>query len=243
MKVRFLFVIFFLGFMLQVNGQKIFESDTIPTTSGNLVITFFGHASLGFMYQDRYFYVDPVMQIADYSLLPKADVILVTHDHGDHLDPVAIEKLSKAATQIYLSQLCFDKIKKGQVESDKSFFIASGVPVETVAAYNITALRGNGMPYHPKDEGNGYVMTFGQTRIYVAGDTELTPEMSKLKNIEIAFLPIGLPYTMDPRMAIEVAKMLNLKIFYPYHFNNSNPDDVARALMGSPIEVRIRSLK
>jgi L-ascorbate metabolism protein UlaG (beta-lactamase superfamily) len=121
--------------------------------------------------------------------------------------------------------------------------MACGIPVQTVPAYNIVALRGNGKPYHPKGEGNGYVFTFGQTKVYVAGDTELTPEMAKLKDIEIAFLPIGLPYTMEPRMAADAAKAMKLKILYPYHFNNSNPDDVARALIGTPVEVRVRSLK
>jgi L-ascorbate metabolism protein UlaG (beta-lactamase superfamily) len=77
----------------------------------------------------------------------------------------------------------------------------------------------------------------------VAGDTELTPEMAKLKHIDIAFLPIGLPYTMEPAMAIEAAQTLKLKILYPYHFNNSNPEEVVRAFIGSPVEVRVRSLK
>ena len=231
------------GSMMGAMGQKGFERDTFQIQGGSLVITFIGHGSLLFNYQDRNIYVDPVMQVADYSLFPKADVILVTHDHGDHLDPIAIEKISKPETEIFLSQLCFDKLKKGKVCRNESYFIASGVPVETVAAFNIYGLRGNGKPYHPKGEGNGYVLSFGQLRLYVAGDTEFTPEMNKLKNIDIAFLPIGLPYTMEPAMAIEAAKMLKLKILYPYHFNNTNPEEVVRAFIGTPMEVRVRSLK
>jgi L-ascorbate metabolism protein UlaG (beta-lactamase superfamily) len=242
-KVEILAAILFWGSTIGVNGQKAFETDTISTPAGNIEITFIGHASLQFKYQDRYYYIDPVMQLADYSLLPKADVILVTHDHGDHLDPVAIEKLSKPETEIFLPQLCFDKLKKGKVCDNGKFFIANGVPVETVAAYNIYNLRGNGKPYHARNEGNGYVLTFGPLRIYVAGDTEITPEMTKLKQIDIAFLPIGLPYTMEPQRAVEAAKILQLKILYPYHFNNSNPDELFRTLLGSPIDVRIRSMK
>ena len=136
-----------------------------------------------------------------------------THDHGDHFDPVAIEKITKPETEIFLTQLCFDRLKKGKVCPNEKYFIAAGIPVETVAAYNIYGLRGNGIPFHPKGEGNGYVLTFGQLKVYVAGDTELTPEMAKLKNIDIAFLPIGLPYTMEPAMAVEAAKELNLLAF------------------------------
>ncbi len=242
-KIISLLVLSWMSSVMDVSGQKTFETDTIITPAGNLEITFIGHASLLFKYQERYYYIDPVMQMADYSLLPKADAVLVTHDHGDHLDPIAIEKILKPETEIFLSQLCFDKLKKGKVCKNGTFFIANGVPVETVAAYNIYRLRGNGKPYHAKDEGNGYVLTFGPLRVYVAGDTEITPEMMKLKEIDIAFLPIGLPYTMEPRMAIEAAKLLKLKILYPYHFNNSNPDEVFRAFLGTPVEVRIRSMK
>lgn len=243
MKIRALIIMVIIGSATGAMGQKAFERDTLQTQGGNLVITFLGHASLLFNYQDRNIYVDPVMQVADYSLLPKADAILVTHEHGDHLDPIAIDNITKPETEVFLSRLCFDKLKKGKVCQNESFFIAAGVPVETVAAYNIYGLRGNGKPYHPKGEGNGYVMTFGQFKVYVAGDTELTPEMAKLKNIDIAFLPIGLPYTMEPAMAIEAAKKLELKILYPYHFNNSNPEEVVRAFIGSKTEVRVRLLK
>lgn len=244
MKVKVLFIIIMVGSSIASMGQKTLETDTIKMSTGNLLITSIGHSSLLFTYQDKYYYIDPVNQVANYSLLPKADAILVTHDHGDHLDPIAIEKITKQETQIFLTRLCYAKLKKGKVCTNESYFVAGGVPVETIAAYNIVGLRGNGVPYHPKGEGNGYVLTFGETKVYVAGDTELTPEMADLKNnIDIAFLPIGLPYTMEPRMAVDAAKLLNLKILYPYHFNNSNPDYVVQSLLGSSIEVRVRSLK
>lgn len=232
-----------LGTAVGGSGQTGLERDTIPTAGGNLVITFIGHASLLFNYQDRNIYIDPVMQIADFSIFPKADVILVTHEHGDHFDPAAIEKLSKPETEVFLTKICSDKWKSGKVVGNKSFFISAGIPVETIDAYNIAGLRGNGKPYHPKGDGNGYVLSFGQLKVYVAGDTELTNEMAELKDIDIAFLPIGLPYTMDPMLTVAAAKLLKLRILYPYHFNNSEPEDVARALIGSGIEVRIRNLK
>ncbi len=243
MRSKLLIIILLVLGAVNGSAQKGFESDTIKTPAGDLVITFIGHASLMFEYQDRLVYIDPVMQIADYTQMPKADAILITHEHGDHLDPVAIEKISKPETGIFLTKLCFDKLKKGTVCPNGGYFIAAGFPVETIAAYNTSGVRGNGKPYHPKGEGNGYVISFGPLKVYVAGDTELNAEMSKLKNIDIAFLPIGLPYTMDPSLAVEAAKLLKLKILYPYHFNNSEPESVLRSLLGSPIEVRIRSMK
>jgi L-ascorbate metabolism protein UlaG (beta-lactamase superfamily) len=243
MKINLLVILALIQSTMNLMAQKPYETDTIPTASGKLAITFFGHASLLFNYQDRNIYIDPVMQVADYSQMPKADAILVTHEHGDHLDPMAIEKLSKPGTEISLNQKSYEKLKKGSIRKEGDFFGAAGVPVEVVAAYNINNLRGNGIPYHPKGDGNGYVLLFGDVRVFVAGDTEFTPEMAKLENIDIAFLPIGLPYTMSPAQAVQAAKTMKIKILYPYHFNNSNPEEVVRALVGSPIEVRVRSLK
>ena len=238
---------FVLGLMISVAlhgmGQKGFEQDTIDTSGGKLVITFIGHASLLFTFHEKHIYVDPVLQVADFSSLPKADAILVTHEHGDHLDPAALDKLSKPETEIFLTQICYDKVKRGKVVGDLDFCVAAGVPVDVTEAYNIINLRGNGRPFHPKGEGNGYVFTFGLSKVYVAGDTELTPEMMNLKDIEVAFLPIGLPYTMSPVMAIQAAKRMKPKVLYPYHFNNSNPEEIVRAFVGSTTEVRVRLMK
>jgi L-ascorbate metabolism protein UlaG (beta-lactamase superfamily) len=227
----------------QALGQKIFEKDTIQTTGGPLVITFVGHGSLWFNFQSRNIYVDPVSQVADLTGFPKADAILITHDHGDHLDPEAIKKLSKEGTEVFITKLCQAKIPSGKVFGNGEFLIAAGVPVEVVPAYNIISMRGNGRPYHPKGDGNGYVFKFGQFLLYVAGDTELIPEMMKLTDISILFLPIAEPYTMPLNMAAETARQIKPKILYPYHFNNSNPDDLKKMLMDTDIDVRIRSMK
>jgi L-ascorbate metabolism protein UlaG (beta-lactamase superfamily) len=227
-----------------VFGQKTYERDTIPTTGGNLVITFIGHASLLFNFQERNIYIDPVSQMADFSTFPKADAILITHEHGDHLDPDAIQKLSKPGTEIYLNELSKKRVPAGKVYANESFFIAAGVPVEVMPAYNIINKRGNGWPYHPKGDGNGYILAFAKTRVYVAGDTEQIPEMfKKFKDIQIAFLPISEPYTMSVFSAAEVARLLKPTIVYPYHMNQANPDQLTEFLKGSGIEVRIRSLK
>jgi L-ascorbate metabolism protein UlaG (beta-lactamase superfamily) len=243
MRRCFILIFIFLAVFAGARAQRGFERDSIRTASGDLIITFIGHSSLLFTYQGKNIYVDPVLQVADFSSLPKADAILITHDHGDHLDAAAIDKISNPETEIFLTRLCFSKLKKGKVVSAPDYFIAAGVPVEATEAYNVINRRGNGIPFHPKGDGNGYVFIFGQTRLYVAGDTELTKDMLKLKDIDILFLPIGLPYTMSPLMAIEAAKKLRPKIFYPYHFNNSNPEEIVRAFIGTPVEVRVRLMK
>ena len=224
-------------------SQKTYERDTIPTLNGDLVITFIGHASLQFTFMLKSIYIDPVGQVADYSTFPKADAIIITHEHGDHLDPEAIKTLSREDTEVYLTRLCLPKYPKGKVVGNGNFFLAGGVPIEAVPAYNIRNKRGNGLPFHPKGEGNGYVLLFGQTRVYVAGDSEPTVDMLKLKNIDIAFIPIGEPYTMSPYVAVEAIQKIHPRICYPYHFNNSNPDILKKALSDSGIEVRIRSMK
>jgi len=243
MRIKGLAILLIMVVPFSSYGQKVFERDTIQTTGGLLVITFIGHSSLMFNYQDRNIFIDPVSQVADFSGFPKADAILVTHDHGDHLDAETIKSLTKEGTEVFMTKLCQKKLPGGKVFGNGEFLIAAGVPVEVVAAYNIVSKRGNGIPYHPKGDGNGYVLKFGQFKVYVPGDTELIPEMSKLKDIDILFLPVAEPYTMPVGMAAEAARMINPKILYPYHFNNSNPDDLKRMLMDTSIEVRIRAMK
>jgi L-ascorbate metabolism protein UlaG (beta-lactamase superfamily) len=119
-----------------------------------------------------------------------------------------------------------------------------GLKIEAVPAYNIVHKRDTGQPFHPKGVGNGYIITFGDKRVYVAGDTENVPEMKGLKNIDIAFLPMNLPYTMTPEMVVEAAKAFKPKILYPYHFGETDTSKVVSLLKGTPeIEVRIRNMK
>lgn len=244
MRIRNLFISFLLTFGLGVGsfGQE-FQKDVIQTMGGELVITFIGHGTLMFEYQEKVIHIDPWSHLADYTKLPKADVILLTHEHGDHLDPKAIEALSKENTELILTQLCFKKLKKGKIIRNGEFIGVAGLPVEAVPAYNTFARRGNGKPYHPKGEGNGYIITFGDTRVYVAGDTEYVPEMKKMQLINIAFLPMNLPFTMSPSLVAICAKAINPQIVYPYHFGETKPEELVKLLMGTGIDVRIRSMK
>jgi L-ascorbate metabolism protein UlaG (beta-lactamase superfamily) len=221
-----------------------FERDVIRTSAGDVEITFIGHASVVFTFGGKVIHVDPVSRLADYSKLPKADLILITHAHGDHLDPAAIAAVRTDKTVVVGSPVCAGKVAGLVVMHNgeaKSFL---GVPITAVPAYNIVHKRADGTPYHPKGEGNGYVLAFGDTRIYVGGDTENTPEMKALKNIAVAFLPMNLPYTMTPEMVADAARAFRPKILYPYHYGDTDPDRLVKLLAGEKgIEVRVRRMR
>ena len=122
--------------------------------------------------------------------------------------------------------------------------LIEGLTIEAIEAYNLVHKRDDGNPYHPKGSGNGYVITFGDRRVYIAGDTENIPEMKKLEKIDVAFLPMNLPYTMTPEMVADAATAFKPKILYPYHFGETDATILAGLLKpDKQIEVRIRNLK
>jgi L-ascorbate metabolism protein UlaG (beta-lactamase superfamily) len=225
-------------------AQGGFEMDTIKTSQGNLEITFIGHATLMFSFGGKIIHVDPWTSFTDYKNMPKADIILVTHDHFDHLDKKAIDTLKKDDTQIILTEACFKQIGEGTVMKNGDVKTVEGFKIEAVPAYNIVHMRDGKNPFHPKGVGNGYIITFGDKRVYVAGDTENTPEMKALKNIDIAFLPMNLPYTMTPEMVADAAKAFRPKILYPYHYGETDTSKLVDLLKNDKdIEVRIRKMK
>ena len=225
-------------------AQQTFEVDTFKTSSGNLEITFIGHGTLMFKFGGKVIHVDPVGREADYSKMPKADLILVTHEHGDHLDAEALKLISTDNTKLVLTQICYDRIKQGIVMKNGDVKTVQGFKIEAVPAYNIVHKRDNGTPFHPKGNGNGYIITFGDKRVYVAGDTENTPEMKVLKNIDIAFLPMNLPYTMTPEMVADAAKAFKPMVLYPYHYGKTDPHKLVELLKDTKeIEVRIRQMQ
>ena len=219
-----------------------FESDTIKTKAGDVEITFIGHGTLMFRWKDKTIHVDPYSKLADYKSLPKADLILITHHHGDHLDTAAIADIRTNATTIILTSKCAETVR-GTVMKNGDVRNVMGMTIEAVPAYNLVHTRPDGVPYHPKGEGNGYILTIGGTRIYVAGDTENTPEMKSLQNIDVAFLPMNLPYTMTPEMVADAAKAFRPKILYPYHYGETDPSLLSGLLKGvKGIVVRIRKM-
>jgi L-ascorbate metabolism protein UlaG (beta-lactamase superfamily) len=219
-------------------AEKKFEEDTIKADGNDLKITFIGHGTLMFTYQSKIIHVDPWTNLADYSKLPKADVILITHEHPDHLDAKAVAAIRKDQTVILLTKSCADKITGGIVMKNGDTQTVAGVKIEAVPAYNL-----DNKTFHPKGNGNGYVITFGKTRVYVAGDTENIPEMKDLKSITIAFLPMNLPYTMTPEQVAQAAQTLHPKILYPYHFGQTDTNMPGVLLKDTDIEVRIRKMQ
>ncbi len=222
----------------------MFEEDRIPTSAGELKMTFVGHATLIFAFGGTVIHVDPYSRLADYAKLPKADLILITHSHGDHFDPKAIAALRKEGTKVVLTEEAAKAMPDGIAMKNGQTQTVEGIAIEAVPAYNIVQKRPTGEPFHPRGEGNGYVLTLGGTRVYVAGDTENIPEMKALKDIAVAFLPMNLPYTMSPEMAAQAAKSFRPKMLYPYHYGETDPAELVRLLAGEKdIEVRIRRMK
>ncbi|MFH0965060.1 MAG: MBL fold metallo-hydrolase [Planctomycetota bacterium] len=224
--------------------EAMFEKDLIETSSGELGITFVGHGTLMFEFGGKVIHVDPVGAEADYGGIPKGDIILVTHEHGDHLDAEAISKARKEGTVILYTKKCAEQLPGGTVIANGEAREVGGIKVEAVPAYNIQHKRPSGEPFHPRGVGNGYVITFGDKRVYVAGDTENTPEMKKLEKIDVAFLPMNLPYTMTPEMAADAAKAFRPKVLYPYHYGETDTSELVKLLAEEKeIEVRVRRMK
>jgi L-ascorbate metabolism protein UlaG (beta-lactamase superfamily) len=205
---------------------------------GDITITPITHASFQIEYGGKVIHVDPTSP-GDYSRTKQADLILITHDHPDHLDPAAIARVRKQGTPVVAPAAAAEKIENPTVMSNGETKTVAGISIEAVPMYNLQRGPSPGQLFHPKGRGNGYILTLGGKRLYIAGDTECTPEMRALKNIDIAFIPMNLPYTMPPSEAAECAKAFLPKVAYPYHYRGQNPEEFKAALKGVPVEVRL----
>jgi L-ascorbate metabolism protein UlaG (beta-lactamase superfamily)/rhodanese-related sulfurtransferase len=206
-------------------------------------ITYIKHATLAIKYKGMYFHIDPVSGYGtpvDYAAdFPKADFILITHEHGDHFDKEAIAALRKDDTQLIANAVCAEALGWGTAMANgDDIQLSDDISVKAIPAYNIT--EGH-LQFHPQDRDNGYILTLGGLKIYIAGDTEVTAEMSGIKNIDIAFLPVNQPYTMTVDQCIEAAKTISPKILIPYHFGQTDITPLPHSLPG--IEVRLRDLQ
>jgi len=236
--------LFLLLFVPGLHADQDFEQDAIQTSEGELKITFIGHGTLMFEFKGMVIHIDPVGRYADYSTLPKADLVLITHHHGDHLDVDVLNMMCTEETDVILTEICREQFDKGTIMENGDETEVKGIPIKAVPAYNIKHLRNESTPYHIKGEGNGYVLELGDKKVYIAGDTENIPEMKSLENIDIAFLPMNVPYTMTPEMAADAAKSFMPKILYPYHYGDTDPQKLVDLLKDvNEIEVRIRDLR
>ena len=231
---------------IAVLAGSAFKTDVVKTAKGDLEITVIGHGSLMFSFGGKIIHVDPFSHMADYSKIPQADLILLTHEHPDHLDIKALDRLRTDRTKIILTEKCAQQVKGGTIMQNGDVKTVGGLKIEAIPAYNLVHIRSEGVPFHPKGNGNGYVITFGDKKIYVAGDTENIPEMKQLKDIDCAFLPMNLPYTMTPEMVADAAKAFKPKVLYPYHYHFGKTDlpRLVELMKDTPeVEIRIHKMK
>ena len=222
-----------------MSGTLAVAPDTIPATGGNITIQPINHATLELTYGGKVIDIDPVAQ-ANFEGLAAPDIILVTDIHPDHLDPSTVAKRKKDTTKVVAPPAAASKLQNAIAIKNGETKDVDGIGIEAVPMYNLQRGPSAGQLFHDKGRGNGYVLSLGGRRIYVAGDTECVPEMKALKNIDVAFVPRNLPYTMPPLEAAECVKAFKPKIVYPYHYRGQNLDEFANALKGSGVDVRIR---
>jgi L-ascorbate metabolism protein UlaG (beta-lactamase superfamily) len=237
-------LLFVLFSLTPATAQEQFETDSISTTKGDLKITFIGHGTLMLTYGGKIIYIDPYSKIADFTKMPVADIIVLTHHHRDHMDPAALEPVRNDKTAVVLTEICARTLGSGIIMKNGDVQTIQSIKIEAVPAYNLVHKRDTGQVYHPRGEGNGYIMTFGDTRLYIAGDTENIPEMKALKDIDYAFLPMNLPYTMTPEMVADAAGAFKPRVLYPYHYGETDTATIISLLKSIPeIEVRIRKMQ
>ncbi len=233
-----------------------FEEDTIKTAHGDLKITSIADYSLMFSYNGKVIYVDPVGRFADYSQLPKADAILITHVGTDHIDPATVKLLSTDKTSVVVCPHCWMYLMDSTIMINGESKTIAGSRIEATPAYNIKGQLGNGKPNTGKGTANGYVITFGDKRVYVAGETENVPEVKAQKHIDVAFLPVNnvavadaagggaALKTMTPTMFAGVVKDMQPKIVFPYAYGNNDPKSLMALLKDDQgVDVRVRDMK
>ena len=221
------------------------QSDVVATQKGDLRITPLHHGSLVLVWAGKTYFVDPA-EGAVFDGLPKADVVFITDIHPDHLNPPSIDQIKQASTVIVAPQAVMSQLPPAY---DKRILVKNGdkvdvmgVGVEGIPMYNLQRGPSPGKLFHDKGRGDGFVLTFADKRVHLSGDTECTDEMKALKNIDVAFVCMNLPYTMPPSEAAQCIKAFQPKVLYPYHYKGSDLGELKASLAGQTgIEVRERA--
>ena len=226
-----------IGFLLIAGAALAASPEEFSTSSGTLQLTPIQHASLMIKAGGKVMYIDPAQ--GSYDGLPQADYILITDIHGDHMDPDSIKQISRAGTEILTAPAVVATVTSAKPIANGETKSWEGWTIEAIPAYNLKRGPEPGKLFHDKGRGNGYVLTYGRKRFYFSGDTEGVPEMRALKNIDVAFVCMNLPYTMPPEEAADAVKAFHPKIVIPYHYRGSDLAVFQKALEGTGIEVRV----
>jgi L-ascorbate metabolism protein UlaG (beta-lactamase superfamily) len=225
-------------FVMTSFAHSATATQTFPTSAGDVRITPLYHASTLIEAGGKTIYLDPAKP-ANLTGTPKADLILITDIHGDHMDPASIAEISKPGTDILASPAVVATVTTAKPIANGETKTWQGWSIEAIPAYNLTRGPAPGKFFHDKGRGNGYVLTYGGVRFYFSGDTEGIPEMRALKNIDIAFVCMNLPYTMPPEEAADAVKAFHPKVVIPYHYRGSDLAIFKKRLDGTGIEVRL----
>ena len=217
------------------------NAENFKVKGGKVAISCINHGSIAVSYKGYLIQVDPIMNYGgkdiDYSAFPKADLILITHEHGDHYNKQSIEALSKEGTRVIANAKVVEMLGYGETMANgESAEADKGITIEATPAYNTTRER---MQFHPKGNGNGYIITAGGLRIFVSGDSEDIDEYNQLKDIDVAFLSANQPYTMTVDQCIHAAKVINPKVLIPYHLGNTSMKAIKKGLEETDIDVRL----
>src|SRR5271167_3376127 len=234
---QFLFCACFLAAM-SYSAFSATAPQMFPTAAGEVKITPLYHASTLIEAGGKVIYLDPAKP-AKLGSLRKADLILITDIHGDHMDPASIAAISKAGTEILAPPAVVATVTTAKPIANGESKTWQGFTIEAIPAYNLKRGPAPGQLFHDKGRGNGYVLTYGGKRFYFSGDTEGIPEMRALKNIDVAFVCMNLPYTMPPDEAADAVKAFHPKIVIPYHYHGSDLSVFQKGLEGTGIEVRL----
>ena len=235
----------FLGYGAALTGAAVLHpvvavaeshstmSDVFKSANGEVVIHPVSHASFVMETPNGVIYADPVGGAALYEAFPAPDLILITHHHGDHFDPETLSAINTEAPRLIANPTVFDQLPEAL--KSKTISLSNGdsgegldMQIEAIPAYNLTEER---LQYHPKGRDNGYLFNVDGLRVYIAGDTEDIPEMRALDNVDIAFLPMNLPYTMDEKQASSAVEDFAPKVVYPYHYKGSDPELFAQLVV------------
>ena len=244
MTLRFQPIILVAAFGM-MTGASAQDALSFKTSNGTLDVTPIGHGSLRFEYGGKIIHVDPYSEVADYTAQPDADLVWITHDHPDHYDQAALDAIQKEDTRYIMNPTSAEKFGNDErvtVMENGDEQTLGGITIKAVPAYNIVRGPDGESKYHPKGQYNGYLATLGGFTVYIAGDTECIPEMADLGKVDLAFIPINLPYTMPPEEAVACIRTISPAVVVPYHQGESDPQVVANALADTDIDVRVIAL-